>query len=113
MDEVRETLLCEVANEIEAAMVVNLLAENEIPAHSDASQAGVAFGGLPFESGHKVFVAPWMSPKGSRDPRKLSSFQEAPQRPRARSRVTAEPAQTEASRRANTPAGLLRRELLL
>jgi hypothetical protein len=57
MDEVRDTLLCEVANEIEAAMVVNLLTENEIPAHSDASQAGTVFGGLPFEPGHKVYVA--------------------------------------------------------
>jgi hypothetical protein len=36
---------------------VNLLTENEIPAHSDASPAGVVFGGLPFESGHKVYVA--------------------------------------------------------
>jgi Putative prokaryotic signal transducing protein len=57
MDEVRDTLLCEVANEVEAAMVVNLLAENEVPAHSDASPAGNAFGGLAFESGHKVYVA--------------------------------------------------------
>jgi hypothetical protein len=58
MDEVRDTLLCEVANEIEAAMIVNLLSENEVPAHSDASPAGTAFGGLPFEPGHKVYVAP-------------------------------------------------------
>jgi hypothetical protein len=57
MDELPEVLLCEVSNEVEAAMVVNLLAENEILARSDASQAGVAFGGLPFESGHKVYVA--------------------------------------------------------
>jgi len=57
MDELPETLLCEVSNEVEAAMVVNLLSENEVPARSDASQAGVAFGGLPFESGHKVYVA--------------------------------------------------------
>jgi hypothetical protein len=57
MDEVRDTLLCEVSNEVEAAMVVNLLIENEIPAHSDASPAGNAFGGLAFEPGHKVFVA--------------------------------------------------------
>lgn len=57
MDEVPEILLCEVSNEVEAAMVVNLLVENEIAARSDASQAGVAFGGLPFESGHKVYVA--------------------------------------------------------
>jgi hypothetical protein len=57
MDELPETLLCEVSNEVEAAMVVNLLNENGVPARSDASQAGVAFGGLPFESGHKVYVA--------------------------------------------------------
>ena len=57
MNDLPDTLLCEVANEIEAAMIVNLLSENEIPAHSDASQAGVAFGGLPFEPGHKVYVA--------------------------------------------------------
>jgi Putative prokaryotic signal transducing protein len=56
MDELRDTLLCEVSNELEAAMVVNLLNENEVPAHSDASQAGNAFGGLAFESGHKVYV---------------------------------------------------------
>ena len=63
MDEVPETLLCEVSNEIEAAMIVNLLSENEIPAHSDASQAGVAFGGLPFEPGHKVYVVPSLARK--------------------------------------------------
>ena len=63
MDETPDILLCEVSNEVEAAMVVNLLLENEIPAHSDASQAGVAFGGLPFESGHKVYVAPSLARK--------------------------------------------------
>jgi hypothetical protein len=52
-----EILLCEVSNEVEAAMVVNMLSEEEIPARSDASPAGTAFGGLPFESGHKVYVA--------------------------------------------------------
>ena len=50
MDELPDVLLCEVGNEVEAAMVVNLLSENEIPARSDSSPAGVAFGGLPFES---------------------------------------------------------------
>jgi hypothetical protein len=56
MDEVPEILLCEVANEVEAAIVVNLLNEDGIPARSDASPAMDLFGGLPFESGHKVFV---------------------------------------------------------
>jgi Putative prokaryotic signal transducing protein len=57
MDEVREILLCEVANEVEATMVVNLLNEDGIPARSDASPAMNVFGGLPFEPGHKIFVA--------------------------------------------------------
>jgi hypothetical protein len=56
MDEVPEILLCEVANEIEATLVVNLLQEEEIPAHSDATAAMSPFGGLPFEPGHKIFV---------------------------------------------------------
>ncbi len=56
MDEVPEILLCEVANEFEAVLVVNLLKEEEIPARSDASPGGDAFGGLPFESGHSIFV---------------------------------------------------------
>lgn len=56
MDEVKnEVLLCEVANEIEATLVVNMLKEEGIPAWSDASPATPAFGGLPFESGHRVF----------------------------------------------------------
>ena len=57
MDEAKKILLCEVANEQEAIMVVNLLKEEEVPAWSDASPASPAFGGLPFESGHRVFVA--------------------------------------------------------
>ena len=57
MDEVPEILLCEVANEVEAALVVNLLGEDGIPARSDANQAMSVFGGLPFEPGHKIFVA--------------------------------------------------------
>ena len=57
MDEVPETLLCEVSNEIEAAMVVNLLTEDGIAARSDANQAMNLFGGLPFEPGHSIFVA--------------------------------------------------------
>jgi hypothetical protein len=63
MDEVKEILLCEVSNEIEATLVVNLLREDGIPAWSDASPATSAFGGLPFESGHRVFVAPSMASK--------------------------------------------------
>jgi hypothetical protein len=57
MDEVPEILLCEVSNEVEAAMVVNLLNEDGIPARSDANQAMNLFGGLPFEPGHSIFVA--------------------------------------------------------
>ncbi len=57
MDEVSEILLCEVANEVEATMVVNMLNEDGIPARSDVTQAMNVFGGLPFEPGHKVFVA--------------------------------------------------------
>jgi len=57
MDEVPEIRLCEVANEVEAAMVVNLLNEDGVPARSDANQAMNVFGGLPFEPGHTVYVA--------------------------------------------------------
>jgi hypothetical protein len=56
MDEIPEVLLCEVVNEIEAALVVSLLNEDGIPARSDANQAMNVFGGLPFEPGHKIFV---------------------------------------------------------
>ena len=56
MDEVNEIQLCEVINEIEAALVVNLLREEGIPARSDASPATTPFGGLPFEPGHRIFV---------------------------------------------------------
>jgi Putative prokaryotic signal transducing protein len=57
MDEVPEIRLCEVANEVEAAMVVNLLNEDGVPARSDANQAMNVFGGLPFEPGHTIYVA--------------------------------------------------------
>ncbi len=63
MDEIEEIKLCEVANELEAAMVVNLLKEDGIPARSDANPATNAFGGLPFEPGHKVFVPASMAHK--------------------------------------------------
>jgi hypothetical protein len=55
-DQVPELRLCEVSNEIEAAMVVNLLREEEIPARSDATASMPVFGGLPFEPGHEIFV---------------------------------------------------------
>jgi hypothetical protein len=63
MDEVPEILICEVADEVEAALVVNLLNEEEIPARSDTSPAGNAFGGLPFESGHSIFIPSSMASK--------------------------------------------------
>lgn len=56
MDEVPEVKLCSAANELEVAMIVNLLQENEIPARSDASPASSIFGGLPFEPGHRIYV---------------------------------------------------------
>jgi hypothetical protein len=63
MDEVPEILLCEVSNELEASMVVQLLTEDEIPARSDSNQAMNIFGGLPFEPGHKIFVPASMARK--------------------------------------------------
>jgi hypothetical protein len=63
MDEVPEIRLCEVSNEVEAAMVVNLLNEDGIPARSDADQAMSVFGGLPFEPGHKIYVPSSMAYK--------------------------------------------------
>jgi hypothetical protein len=56
MDEVSEILLCEVENEVEAALVVNLLNEDGIPARSDSAPGSTIFGGLPFEPGHKIYV---------------------------------------------------------
>jgi hypothetical protein len=63
MDEVPEIRLCEVSNEVEAAMVVNLLNEDKIPARSDANQAMNIFGGLPFEPGHAIYVPASMAHK--------------------------------------------------
>jgi len=63
MDEVREIRLCEVSNEVEAAMVVSLLREDKIPARSDANQAMNVFGGLPFEPGHAILVPASMAKK--------------------------------------------------
>jgi hypothetical protein len=51
-----EIRLCEVSNEQEAAMVVNLLREEGLPARSDATQSMNLFGGLPFEPGHSIFI---------------------------------------------------------
>ena len=56
--ELEEVRLCDVANEVEAALVVNLLQNEGIPARTDATPAGGVFGGLPFESGHGVYVTP-------------------------------------------------------
>jgi len=63
MDEVPEIRLCDVSNEVEAAMVVALLQEDEIPARSDANQAMNVFGGLPFEPGHTILVPASMAKK--------------------------------------------------
>jgi hypothetical protein len=64
-NEVPELRLCEVANEVEAAMVVNLLKEEDIPARSDATASMPVFGGLPFESGHAIFVPASQARKAS------------------------------------------------
>jgi hypothetical protein len=63
VDEVPEIRLCEVSNEVEAAMVVSLLQDDEIPARSDANQAMNVFGGLPFEPGHVIWVPASMARK--------------------------------------------------
>jgi hypothetical protein len=62
-DEVPEIRLCDVGDEIEAALVVNLLREEGIPARSDSTQAMNVFGGLPFEPGHVIFVPSSQSEK--------------------------------------------------
>jgi hypothetical protein len=56
-EEIPEVRLCDVSNEAEAAMVVSLLNEEGIPSRSDATASMPVFGGLPFESGHSIFVA--------------------------------------------------------
>lgn len=55
--EVEEIRLCDVANEMEAALVMNMLQEEGIPARSDATSGSDVFGGLAFEGGHGVYVA--------------------------------------------------------
>lgn len=56
MDEIPEIRLCVVGSEGEAALVVNLLNEDGIPARSDAAPGSTIFGGLPFEPGHTIYV---------------------------------------------------------
>ena len=56
MDANQEIRLCEVSSEFEAAMIVNLLHEDGLPARNDATQSMSVFGGLPFEPGHSIFV---------------------------------------------------------
>jgi hypothetical protein len=63
VDEVPEIRLCEVSNEIEAAILVNLLNEDGIPARTDATPGSSVFGGLPFEPGHAIFVASSLASK--------------------------------------------------
>lgn len=55
-----------VGNELEARLVVKVLTEAGIDATSDASETSPALGGLPFESGHRVFV-PGRSAKKARE----------------------------------------------
>lgn len=56
MPEAEEIRLCEVANEMEAALVINMLQEEGVPARTDATSGSDVFGGLAFEGGHGVFV---------------------------------------------------------
>ena len=56
MDEVHEIKLCAVGNELEAAMILNMLHEEGIAARGDSSPASSVFGGLPFEPGHEIYV---------------------------------------------------------
>ena len=48
--------ICSVPNEMEAAVVVGMLAEDGIVALTDAAPGSTIFGGLMFESGHHVLV---------------------------------------------------------
>jgi hypothetical protein len=64
-EEVPEIRLCEVSNEVEAAMVVNLLREEDIPARSDSTPGMSVFGGLPFEPGHVIFVPSSLATKAT------------------------------------------------
>ena len=48
--------ICSVVNEVEAALVVQMLQQEGIVARSDASPGSTIFGGLPFETGHHLSV---------------------------------------------------------
>lgn len=48
--------LCTVPSEIEASMIVQMLGEEDIYVTTDASAGSTIFGGLPFESGHNLYV---------------------------------------------------------
>lgn len=61
--EAEEVRLCDVSNEVEAALVMNMLQEEGIPARTDATSGSDVFGGLPFEGGHGVYVAPSLARK--------------------------------------------------
>lgn len=50
--------LCSATNEVEASLIVQMLAEEGIVARTDGSPGSSVFGGLPFESGHHLFVIP-------------------------------------------------------
>ncbi len=56
--EIEPVRLCDASNEAEATLIVNLLQDDGIPARTDATQGSGVFGGLPFESGHGIFVMP-------------------------------------------------------
>lgn len=48
--------ICSVLNEIEASVIVGMLAEDGIVALADSAPGSTIFGGLPFESGHHIAV---------------------------------------------------------
>jgi len=48
--------VCSVVNEMEAAVIVGMLAEEGIVAIADSAPGSTIFGGLPFESGHHIAV---------------------------------------------------------
>ena len=83
-EEVPEIRLCTVTNEVEAALVVELLREEDICARSDASNASNAFGGLQFEPGHKIYVPASQAKVAREILAQLSPFQGSQGRSRAR-----------------------------
>ena len=82
--EVPEIRLCEVSNEAEAAMVVSLLKEEDIPARSDATASMPVFGGLAVRVRPRHLCSRVAGEEGTRDPLAVPSFQEPEKRPRAR-----------------------------